>query len=110
MISKKHPKGLYVLFFTEMWERFSYYGMRALLVLYMTNYLLTDPERARRVFGFNTLENFLYSAFGELNAQAISSHIYGLYTGFVYFTPLFGGIIADRYWGRRKSVYVGGFL
>jgi len=105
-----HPSGLYVLFLTEMWERFSYYGMRALLILYMTNYLLSDPERAAHVMGYGTLENILTSVFGRMNIQAMSSQIYGLYTGFVYFTPFFGGMIADRLWGQHKTVYVGGFL
>lgn len=81
---RQHPKGLYVLFFTEMWERFSFYGMRALLVYYMTKQLLFSQE--------------------------MSSQVYGLYTGFVYFTPFFGGIIADRFWGQRKTVVVGGVL
>lgn len=81
---KGHPKGLYLLFFTEMWERFSYYGMRALFVLFMAKALLFDKE--------------------------LSSQIYGSYTGLVYLTPLLGGYIADRYWGNQRSVIVGGFL
>ncbi len=105
-----HPSGLYVLFFTEMWERFSYYGMRALLVLYMTQYLLLDPERAAAVFGYTALESWLISNFGEQTIQGISSHIYGLYTGFVYFTPFFGGIIADKILGQYRTVYLGGIL
>lgn len=105
-----HPAGLYVLFLTEMWERFSYYGMRALLVLYMTQHLLADPERAGRVFGYDALEGWLTAVFGALTVQQISSHIYGLYTGFVYFTPFFGGIIADRLLGRYRTVYLGGVL
>jgi proton-dependent oligopeptide transporter, POT family len=79
-----HPKGLYVLFLTEMWERFSYYGMRALLVYYMVKKL-----------------SF---------AQGYASHIYGFYTGFVYLTPLFGGILADRLLGQRKTVILGAVL
>lgn len=105
-----HPKGLYVLFFTEMWERFSYYGMRALLVLYMTKYLLIDPELGQKVFGYNAIHSGLEAVFGPLTAQAMASQIYGLYTGFVYFTPFFGGMLADKVLGQRKSVYVGGFL
>ncbi len=105
-----HPSGLFVLFFTEMWERFSYYGMRALLVLYMTQYLLADPAVTAEVFGFNYLLGMLTSAFGELNAQQISSHIYGIYTGLVYFTPFFGGILADKVLGQYRTVYVGGIL
>ncbi len=80
----RHPAGLYVLFFTEMWERFSYYGMRSLLVYYMIRHLQFTQER--------------------------SSEIYGLYTGFVYFTPLFGGILADRLFGQRRTVVLGGVL
>ncbi len=105
-----HPAGLYVLFFTEMWERFSYYGMRALLVLYMTNYLLFDPERAKTVMGYNGLEGFLTNIFGTMTVQQMGSQIYGLYTGFVYFTPFFGGIIADKLLGQHRTVYLGGFL
>jgi len=105
-----HPAGLYALFFTEMWERFSYYGMRALLVMYMTKYLLADPARAETVLGYKTLESWLFYFFGPLNVQAIGSQIYGLYTGFVYFTPLFGGMLADRILGQYKTVYLGGIL
>lgn len=84
MSEKGHPKGLYVLFVTEMWERFSYYGMRAIFTLYMTKALLFD--------------------------KALGSDIYGSYTGLVYLTPLLGGYMADRYWGNRKSIIIGGFL
>lgn len=79
-----HPKGLYLLFVTEMWERFSYYGMRALFVLFMTKALLFDKE--------------------------LGSQIYGSYTGLVYLTPLIGGYMADRFWGNRKSIIIGGIL
>lgn len=105
-----HPKGLFVLFFTEMWERFSYYGMRALLVLYMTQYLFVEVEKGMDVLGFNALRAFLEGVYGPLANQALSSQIYGLYTGLVYLTPLFGGILADQYIGQRRSVYWGGFL
>lgn len=105
-----HPKGLFVLFLTEMWERFSYYGMRALLVLYMTQYLLSDPEKAKTVLGYTALASGLESVFGVMNVQSMSSQLYGLYTGFVYFTPFFGGILADRILGQKRSVYLGGFL
>lgn len=84
MIKQAHPKGLYLLFVTEMWERFSYYGMRAIFVLFMTNALLMN--------------------------KADASGIYGSYTGLVYFTPLIGGYIADRYWGNRRSILLGGLL
>ena len=105
-----HPAGLFILFFTEMWERFSYYGMRALLVLYMTSYLIRDPEKAAAIFGFETLRHLLEMGFGPLDVQPLASQIYGLYTGFVYLTPFFGGILADKIWGQRKTVYIGGIL
>lgn len=105
-----HPKGLFVLFFTEMWERFSYYGMRALLVLYMTKYLFDEIEKGTQVVGFQFLRSGIESVFGPLTNQALSSQIYGLYTGFVYLTPFFGGLIADQYLGQKRSVYWGGFL
>lgn len=79
--TKGHPKGLYLLFVTEMWERFSYYGMRALFMLYMVQALLFDKE--------------------------LASQVYGSYTGLVYLTPLIGGYIADRYWGNRRSIVTG---
>ncbi|QJE73335.1 peptide MFS transporter [Aerophototrophica crusticola] len=79
-----HPAGLAFLFMTELWERFSYYGMRALLVYYMTKHLLIP--------------------------QAEASNIYGIYTALVYFTPLFGGILADRVFGQHKMVLAGGIL
>ncbi len=82
--STGHPKGLYVLFVTEMWERFSYYGMRAIFVLFMAKALLFD--------------------------KSLGSQIYGSYTGLVYLTPLLGGYMADRYWGNRKSIIIGGIL
>jgi proton-dependent oligopeptide transporter, POT family len=87
-LKEGHPKGLYVLFFTEMWERFSYYGMRALLTLYLTAELVTG--------GFGMDE-------GE------SLKIYALFTGLVYLTPLIGGWFADKVIGQRKSIFIGGF-
>lgn len=105
-----HPAGLFILFFAEMWERMSYYGMRALLVLYMVKYLFVDPTRTADVLGFQTLRFILETGFGPLAVQPFASQIYGLYTGFVYLTPFFGGILADRIWGKRKSVYIGGAL
>lgn len=111
-----HPKGLYVLFLTEMWERFSYYGMRALLVLYMTKYLIIEADKGMVIFGYDGVKTLvvwimsLFGAKGEISTQALSSQIYGLYTGFVYFTPFFGGILADKVFGQRKTVYVGGII
>lgn len=83
-VTGKHPAGLFVLFFTEMWERFSYYGMRAIFTLYMTKALFID--------------------------KAAASNIYGSFTGLVYLTPLIGGYVADRYWGNRRSIFLGGLL
>ncbi len=81
---KGHPTGLYILFGTEMWERFSYYGMRALLVLYLVDHHGWQPEQ--------------------------SSGVYKWYTSLVYLTPLFGGFLADRYLGLRASIITGGVL
>lgn len=87
---KTHPRALFVLFFAEMWERFSYYGMRALLTLYMAK------------------ELFAALAEGEAKAQALG--IYGSYTSMVYLTPIIGGILADKVLGFRKAVIFGGLL
>jgi proton-dependent oligopeptide transporter, POT family len=105
-----HPWGLFVLFLTEMWERFSYYGMRSLLVLYMVNHLFIQPDVGQRVLGFTVIKGALESIFGPLAVQPLSSQIYGLYTGFVYFTPFFGGLLADRVLGQRRTVVIGGVL
>ena len=104
-----HPKGLSFLFATEMWERFSYYGMRALLVLYMVDYLL-KPATAGAVWGLETLQRGLEAVSGPLGIQPLASQIYGLYTGLVYLTPIIGGIIADRWIGRTPTVIVGAML
>jgi POT family proton-dependent oligopeptide transporter len=105
-----HPKGLFILFFTEMWERFSYYGMRSLLVLYMVDHLLLRPDVGRHVLGFGAVRAALESVFGPLEAQPLASQVYGLYTGLVYFTPFFGGMLADRVLGQRRTVVLGGLL
>eukprot|EP01041_Mallomonas_annulata_P033739 gene33739-biopygen25991 len=86
---KNHPKGLRVLFFAEMWERFSYYGMRALLVLFLV------AEASKGGWGWS-------------REEALS--LYGWYTPFVYLTPILGGYIADRLLGTRRSVLLGGFV
>jgi len=104
-----HPKGLAFLFTTEMWERFSYYGMRALLVLYMTKYLLA-PEHSSKVAGLSGVKNALETVFGPLDVQPLSSQIYGFYTALVYLTPIFGGLIADRVLGQRRTVVIGATL
>jgi POT family proton-dependent oligopeptide transporter len=104
-----HPRGLTFLFTTEMWERFSYYGMRSLLVLYMTKYLLL-PDHAGNVAGLLTVKHALEAVFGPLDIQPLSSQIWGLYTGLVYFTPIFGGLLADRVLGQRHTVVIGAVL
>ncbi len=104
-----HPKGLTFLFSTEMWERFSYYGMRSLLILYMTKFLLL-PGNAGKVAGLAGLKAALESVFGPLDMQPLSSQIYGFYTALVYLTPILGGLLADRVLGQRRTVVVGAVL
>ena len=106
-----HPAGLFVLSSTEMWERFNYYGMRALLILYMTDFLISGYRAGTvQILGFATLERAIQSVFGTMNVQPLASQIYGLYTAFVYLTPLFGGMLADRVLGQRKTVIVGAVI
>jgi POT family proton-dependent oligopeptide transporter len=93
-----------------MWERFSYYGMRSLLVLYMIQYLFIQPDVGQRVLGFTAVRTALESVFGPLAVQPLSSQLYGLYTGFVYLTPFFGGLLADRWIGQRRAVVLGAVL
>src|SRR5262249_54789801 len=105
-----HPKGLFVLFVAEMWERMSYYGMRSLLLLYMVDHLFLRPDVGRSVLGFNLLKKSLEVGFGPLTTGQLGSQVYGLYTAFVYLTPLLGGQLADRIIGRRRAVVLGGTL
>ena len=81
---RDHPRGLFILFFAEMWERFSYYGMRGLLVFYLTQQFLFDDKSA--------------------------ASQYGSYTTLVYLVPLIGGVLADRYLGQRKAIAFGALL
>jgi len=104
-----HPRALSYLFATEMWERFSYYGMRALLVLYMVRYLL-EPQRAGSVVGLAPFKSALEAVFGPLATQPLASQIYGFYTGLVYLTPILGGLLADRTLGQRRTVILGATL
>jgi len=104
-----HPKGLAYLAFTEAWERFSYYGMTALVVLYMVQQLLL-PGHAEHVAGMAGWRAALETLFGPLSTQALASQTFGLYAGFVYFTPLLGGIVADRWLGTRRTVIIGALL
>ena len=84
-----HPKGLFLLFSTELWERFSYYAMRAILVLYLTDRTMNGG------LGWTTQD---------------ALELYGIYTGLVYITPLIGGWLADNYLGQRRSIMIGGVL
>ncbi len=107
-----HPIGLSYLFTTEMWERFSYYGMRAILIYSLVNYLLLNPT-ADSVIGYHALKHFFEAVFNggmPLGPQPLSSEIYGTYTSFVYLTPIIGGFIADRWLGQRNSVVVGAII
>src|SRR5581483_925760 len=93
-----HPIGLSTLFFTEMWERFSFYGMRALLVLYMKaqfDHVIANTNIKNPGLGFS---------------QDKASTIYGLYGGMVYLSPIAGGWIADKFLGARRSVFIGGII
>lgn len=103
-----HPRGLAYLAFTEMWERFSYYGMTALLALYMTKQLLL-PGHAEHVAGLSALRH-LFELRGPMSDVAFASLIYGWYSGLVYFTPVLGGLIADRWLGTRNTVVLGALL
>lgn len=105
-----HPRGLGYLGFAEAWERFSYYGMQTLLVLYMTRQLLL-PGHVERVAGFRVFRAVLERAYGHpLSTVAMASAIFGLYTGLVYLTPIAGGFIADRWLGRTRTVTIGAAL
>src|ERR1043165_1562717 len=105
-----HPRGLGYIAFTEAWERFSYYGMQALLVLYMVNRLL-HPGHVEHIAGFEPFRHFLEFIYrGHLDIQPLSSAIFGLYTAFVYATPIIGGLIADRWLGRTRTVIIGASL
>lgn len=91
---------------TEMWERFSFYGMRTLLILYMVQELLLS-DRIDKVAGMAGYRSALESVLGPMSTQAFASQTFGLYAGFVYFTPMFGGLIADRWLGPRRVVMIG---
>ena len=103
-----HPRGLFFLAGTELWERFSYYGMTGLLVLYMVKQLLL-PGHAEDVIGLAALRN-LFELRGPMPDQAFASLVYGWYAGLVYFTPLLGGLLADRLLGARRTVMLGAVL
>ena len=104
-----HPRGLLYLSFTEVWERFSFYGMQALLVLYMVDQAL-QPGHVEAIAGMSAFRAGLESVFGPLSIQALSSQIFGLYTAFVYFTPVIGGWIGDQVLGQKRTVILGAVL
>ena len=97
-----HPVGLGYLAFTEAWERFSFYGMQTLLVLYMTKHLLL-PGHVENVVLFTQLSKL----YGGLTGQALASAIFGSYAAGVYLTPILGGLLADRVLGKRRTVMLG---
>jgi len=101
-----HPRGLTTLAATEMWERFTYYGMRALLIYYLTMEVLL-PGHVEHVLFYPQIKAFYEWMSGPLNVQQLSSLIYGTYTGLVYATPLVGGWVADNHLGQRKTVIIG---
>src|SRR3546814_10378212 len=97
-----HPVGLGYLAFTEAWERFSFYGMQALLVLYMTKELLL-PGHVENVALFEPFSRL----YGGIEGQALASAIFGTYAASVYLTPILGGFLADRVLGKRRTVLLG---
>ena len=105
-----HPRGLGYIAFTEAWERFSYYGMQSLLILYMVNQLL-HPGHIEHIAGFTPFRHFLETLYrGPLAVQPLASAIFGLYTGLVYLTPIAGGFLADRLLGRTRTITIGALL
>jgi POT family proton-dependent oligopeptide transporter len=104
-----HPRGLTVLFATEAWERFSYFGNAALVVLYMVNYLLV-PARVEGVLGYGAVKAALEFLFGPLGPQPLASQLFGFYTGLAYLAPVLGGRLADRVLGQRRTVILGAVL
>jgi POT family proton-dependent oligopeptide transporter len=104
-----HPRGLVYLCVSEAWERFSYFGMQSLLVLYMTHQLLL-PGHVERVAGFAAFRAAIEQITGPLSTLALASQTFGLYTGLVYLTPLVGGLVADRWLNRTATVTIGALL
>lgn len=101
-----HPVGLGWLSASEFWERFAYYGMQTLLVLYLTHYLL-KPEHIREVWGFSAFRSLIGSIYGTQSQMALASNTAQLYAALVYVTPLAGGFLADRFIGRTATVSIG---
>jgi len=101
-----HPRGLIYLTAAEGWERFSYFGMQSLLVLYLTHHLL-QPERIGAVIGFGPVRAAIEAVTGPLSSAALASQVFGLYTGLVYLTPILGGFLADRWLDRTVTITIG---
>jgi proton-dependent oligopeptide transporter, POT family len=104
-----HPKGLGVLAGTELWERFSFYGMQALLMLYMTQHLLR-PDNAQTVWGLAGYRDALEAVFGPMTDLAFAAQTFGLYSGFIYLMPLLGAWLGDRVLGKTRTVTIGVLL
>ncbi len=104
-----HPLGLSVLFGTEMWERFCYYGMRALLTFYMVQFLFIGSEPSQ-VLGYGAIKHALEALYGPLRPQPLGALVYGLYTMGTYLSGLLGGYVADRHLGQRRAVIFGGLV
>jgi POT family proton-dependent oligopeptide transporter len=105
-----HPKALGFLAFTEAWERFSYYGMQSLLVLYMTKTLLLSPH-VDQIAGFAAFQSVIQAIYHPgVSVQKLSSAIFGLYSSLVYLTPILGGIVADRLLGKTRTIITGAIL
>jgi proton-dependent oligopeptide transporter, POT family len=105
-----HPKGLGFLAFTEAWERFSYYGMQSLLVLYMTKTLLFAPH-VQNIAGYGVFHDVIQFVYRPgPSEQAVASAIFGLYTSLVYVTPILGGLLADRLLGKTRTIVLGALL
>jgi len=101
-----HPRGLTVLATTHMWERFSFFGMQALLMLYMTKYLLL-PEHARDVLGLAQFRAGLVRLFGPMTDLAFASQTFGIYSGLIYATPMLGAWLGDRVLGKTRTITLG---
>ena len=105
-----HPKGLWVLAGTELWDRISFHGMTAMLVLYMTGDLLIAPTRVVTIWGFGAYRHAVEGVFGHLSDQALATQTFGIYFAGITAMPLLGGWVADRFTGRRVAVTAGALL
>src|SRR5580698_11194015 len=103
------PRGLFVIAGLELWDRISFQGMQALLVLYMVGVLLL-PGHVEHVWGFAGLKGIIEGFRGSLSVQALATQVFGLYVAFVYMMPVFGGLLGDRLIGRRRAVVLGALL